>query len=98
MVSARLIALQQTAFEGTVTALDDRLVTLSVEHWYRGGDADQVTIAATPAYLRALLQGADFEMGERYLVSASDGTVSVCGFTAPYSDELAALYAEAYTP
>ena len=95
-VSAEVLANMEVAFDGTVTAIDDGLVTLDVGHWYRGGDADLVTVKAPPASLRALIQAASFEVGQRYLVSANDGFVSVCGFTAPYSDELAAMYAEAY--
>ncbi len=37
-----------------------------------------------------------FEEGGRYLVSATDGRVTVCGFSAPYSAELAALYEQAF--
>ena len=64
--------------------------------WYRGGPADQVTVGAPPDGMQALVQAADFQIGQRYLVSANDGFVTVCGFTAPYSDDLAALYAEAF--
>ena len=46
--------------------------------------------------MQALVQAADFQAGQRYLVSANDGFVTVCGFTAAYSDDLAALYAEAF--
>jgi hypothetical protein len=46
--------------------------------------------------MQALVGAADFKAGQRYLVSANDGFVTVCGFTAPYSDDLAALYAEAF--
>lgn len=95
-VSAELLANQSTAFDGTVTAITDGVVTLDVGHWYRGGDADQVTVDAPPADMQALVQAADFQVGQRYLVSANDGFVTVCGFTAAYSGELAALYTEAF--
>ena len=62
----------------------------------RRGPADQVTVDAPPTDMQALMQAADFRAGQRYLVSANDGFVTVCGFTAPYSDDLAALYAEAF--
>ena len=71
-------------------------MTLEVGHWYRGGDADQVTVQAPPAEMQALIQAVDFQDGQRYLVAANDGFVTACGMTAPYSDELAALYAEAF--
>jgi hypothetical protein len=40
--------------------------------------------------------GIQFTEGERYLVSASDGTVSTCGFSGPYTDEMAAAFDEAF--
>jgi len=94
--SAEILSLQETAFDGTVSAIADGTVTLDVAKWYRGGPADQVTVDAPPTDMQALVQAADFQAGQRYLVSANDGFVTVCGFTAPYSDDLAALYAEAF--
>ena len=96
-VSAELLANQQVAFDGTVASITDGLVTLDVTSWYRGGDADRVTVEAPPKDLQMLVQAADFQVGQRYLVSANDGYVTVCGFTAAYSDELAALYAQAFS-
>jgi hypothetical protein len=94
--TAEILSLQETAFDGTVSAIADGTVTLDVTEWYRGGPADQVTVDAPPTDMQALLQAADFKSGQRYLVSANDGFVTVCGFTAPYSDDLAALYVEAF--
>jgi hypothetical protein len=96
MVSADRLAFQETAFEGTVTTIKGRAVTLRVDHWYRGGDTDYVTVAGPADHLRALVQSVTFERDGRYLVTASGGEVSVCGYSAPYSDDLAALYAEAF--
>jgi hypothetical protein len=97
VVSPAVLARQQVAFDGTVATITDGLVTLDVTTWYRGGDADQVTVQAPSADLAALVSAAHFEVGERYLVSATDGYVSVCGFTAAYSDDLAAMYAQAFS-
>ncbi len=94
--TAEILSLQETAFDGTVSAIADGTVTLDVARWYRGGPADQVTVDAPPTDMQALVQAADFQAGQRYLVSANDGFVTVCGFTAPYSDDLAALYVEAF--
>ena len=47
----------------------DGTVTLDVTEWYRGGPADQVTVDAPPADMQALVQAADFQAGQRYLVS-----------------------------
>jgi hypothetical protein len=95
-VTAEFLAGMETAFDGTVTSIDDRLVTLEVGHWYRGGDTDLVTVQAPPEVMQDLLIAASFQTGQRYLVSANGGYVTVCGFTAAYSEELAALYAEAF--
>ena len=97
VVSPEVLANQQVAFAGTVATITDGLVTLDVTNWYRGGDADQVTVQAPSTDLAALVSAADFQVGERYLVSATDGFVSVCGFTAAYSDDLAAMYAQAFS-
>jgi hypothetical protein len=97
VVSPEVLANQQVAFAGTVVAITEGLVTLDVTSWYRGGDADQVTVKAPPENLEALVSAADFQVGQRYLVSASDGFVSVCGLSAAYSDELAAMYSQAFS-
>jgi hypothetical protein len=96
VVSPAVLQQQELAFDGTVTSMSDGLVTLDVGHWYLGGNADQVTVEAPASDLQALVQAADFQVGQRYLVSVTGGAVSVCGFTAPYSDELAAMYDQAF--
>src|SRR5918994_7120386 len=65
--TAELLANQETAFDGTVSAVTDGTVTLDVTEWYRGGPADQVTVDAPPADMQALVQAADFKAGQRYL-------------------------------
>jgi len=94
--NATVLSGQSVAFDGTVSAITDDQVTLDVTHWYRGGKADQVTVQAPAADLSALVQAVQFKAGERYLVSATDGYVTVCGFSGTYSEELAALYDEAF--
>jgi hypothetical protein len=44
----------------------------------------------------ALLGATEFTVGQDYLVSASEGGVSVCGFTGPASPELQAAYDQAF--
>lgn len=94
--SARTIAQQSIALEGTVDDINDDLVTLTPTRWYHGAPTDQVTITAPAPRLADLIGAARFEVGGSYLVSATHGQVTVCGLTAPYSAELAALYAEAF--
>jgi hypothetical protein len=94
--NAEVIAQQSVAFEGTVTTVDEGTVTLAVDRWYAGDATDLVRVQAPAEDLRALIGAVDFEPGGRYLVSATDGRVTVCGFSAAYSPELAALYEQAF--
>jgi hypothetical protein len=94
--SARTIASQEVAFEGTVDDIADGVVTLTPTHWYHGPETGMVLIEAPAPQLADLIGAARFEVGQRYLVSATGRVVTVCGLTAPYSTDLAALYAEAF--
>lgn len=94
--NADILAQQTVAFEGTVTAVTDAMVTLNVGRWYAGGPTELVRVQAPPADLSQLLGAVDFERGGRYLVSATDGRVTVCGLSAPYTSDLAALYDQAF--
>lgn len=94
--NAEVVAQQEIAFDGTVTAIVGDLVTLAPTTWYAGEPTDLVEVQAPPADMRMLLSAVEFEDGGRYLVSATDGRVTLCGFSALYSEELAAIYAEAF--
>jgi hypothetical protein len=83
------------ALAGTVTALDPGQVSLDVDRWYKGGSADRVTIDV-PVNNSAALDGVDFREGERYLLTATDGTVNGCGFSGPASAELESAYGAAF--
>lgn len=96
MPSAQILATFDTAFEGTVTSIDDDTVTLEVDRWYAGDEASTVTVEAPSKALEDLLMAVEFEEGRTYLVSADNDRVTLCGFTAETSPELEALYVEAY--
>ena len=95
--NTRVLATQTLAFDGTVQEITDGVVTLAPTRFYTGNATDLVEIEAPSADLQALIGAARFEDGGRYLVSATDGRVTVCGMTAPYSAELAALYDRAFS-
>ncbi len=95
--NAETLSQQSLAFSGTVTSLADGVVTLTVDHWYAGGPTDLVRVQAPDAQLQELVGAVEFEDGGRYLVSASNGQVTVCGFSAPYSSDLAGLYGQAFS-
>ena len=96
MPSAETLATFDTAFSGTVTAVEGGTATLSVDHWYAGDEAATVTVEAPSKDLQDLLMAVDFEEGKSYLVSATDTRVTLCGFTAEQSPEFEALYDEAF--
>ena len=95
-VSPEALAALPVALAGTVTAVDPAEVRLDVTRWYRGGDAGTVVLGNADARLQALLGTPDFSVGQDYLVSASGGSISVCGLTGPASPELQAAYDEAF--
>lgn len=85
------------AFDGVVTQLVDGEATLVPSHWYTGETTTTVTVRAPSADMQSLLAAVDFQNGGRYLVAADeDGRVMLCGFSAPYSDDLAETYAQAF--
>lgn len=94
--SAETLATFDTAFSGTVTSLEDGTATLEVDQWYAGGDAATATVTTPDKDLAALLMAVEFEKGKSYLVSATDGRVTLCGFTGETTPELQALYDEAF--
>lgn len=83
------------AFGGTVTSLEDGVVVLRVDHWYRGGTAGTVEVAA-PAPDAVALDGLAFEVGARYLVSATGDTANGCGLSGPDAPELRAAFDQAF--
>lgn len=85
----------QVALEGTVTATGNRRTTLTVDHWFAGGNAERVTIDV-PDGRTSESVGIEFRSGARYLVTATDGTVHGCGYSGPATSELESAFAEAF--
>lgn len=94
-MDASIIAQSPLAFRGLVDSVEGDTVTLTVDEWYQGGDADVVTITA-PLGMEALIGGIAFEPGQTYLVSAYDGVVSYCGMSGPATPELQQMYDQAF--
>jgi len=90
------LAEMPVAFSGTVADIGQGTVLLEVDHWYRGGDAAQVELTS-PDLSRIALDGAiTFENGQRYLVTATNGVVNGCGYTAVWSPAMAADFDAAF--
>lgn len=94
--NAEVLSGADVAFDGTVTSIAGDRVTIEPSHWYAGDPTDEVVVTAPSEQMQQVASGVTFQVGDRYLVSATRGTVSLCGFSAPYSDRLAAVYAEAF--
>jgi len=86
----------ETAFAGTATDVTGDQVTLDVDHWYKGGDADVVELTGSSDAGVMLEGGIEFTEGERYLVTATDGNVNGCGFSAVWSQEMADAFEAAF--
>lgn len=84
------------AFSGTVTSVEAGSITLTVDHWYAGGTADQVKLALPPDTSSASLDGITFEQGKRYFVTAAQGTVNGCGYTGLATPDLERSFNEAF--
>jgi len=84
------------AFAGTVTTITADAVTLDVDRWYKGGEADLVSIDLPDGQSSVALDGVEFTSGSGYLVTATNGVVNGCGFSGEATPELEAAYAEAF--
>jgi hypothetical protein len=85
------------AFGGTVTSIDGDRVVVDVDTWFQNGDADQVELVIGPDMPSPALDGVEFVVGTRYLVTVADGAVGICGVSGPASPELEAIYATWYS-
>ena len=94
-VSADILRDMSPAFLGTATAVNGEQVTLAVDRWYAGGDAETVILHA-PAGMEALIGGIDFQVGGEYFITAANGIVNYCGYSDAYSPELAQVFDEAF--
>jgi len=93
-----ILAQQELAFDGTVTAIDGEAVTFAVGTWYRGPGDASVTLTEVGLGSGAVTSVpiVDFEVGARYLVSGAGGIVTGCGYSQPYDDAAAADWASAF--
>lgn len=95
-VTAEHLADMSPAFAGTVTEVTGDRAALRVDHWYAGGGATEVVVSVPEDAHIALNGVIDFREGERYLVTAQDGVVNLCGFSAEATPELEAAFDAAF--
>lgn len=92
----QILAGQDIAFDGIVEQVSRGLVTLRPTTFYAGDATDLVVVRAPSPEMLQLLVGVEFREGERYLVSATDAQVTLCGFSAPWTPALEDLYTDAF--
>ena len=90
-----ILATMSPAFAATATEVSDGTVTLDVDRWYAGGDAETVVLAAQPG-MQALIDGFDIVVGQQYLITAAQGAVNFCGYSGPATPELTAAFDAAF--
>lgn len=91
------LANREVALDGTVASVDGDRVTFAVNHWYRGGDADQVTLSGASALsgITSAGEAMALDPGTRLLVAGDGGFAWSCGFTQPYDATIADQWADA---
>lgn len=93
----QVVAAQEVVVDAVATEVADDTVTLTPSRWFAGAPTDVVVIQAPPAAGGMSEMSVEFVQGERYLVSATGGNVTACGFTAPWSADLEAVYEAAFS-
>lgn len=94
-LDVQILADMSPAFAATATAIEGDVVTLEVDRWYVGGDAAIVELHAEPGQ-GGLIAGFDFAVGQRYLITATEGQVNFCGYSGPATPELTGLFDQAF--
>lgn len=92
---ARYLRDMPVALSGTATDVGDDRVTFDVDRWYTGGNADVVRLANYDVNTVSL-DGLSFELGNRYLITATEGTVNLCGYSGPWTQDLADAFDVAF--
>ena len=92
--SPEMVASQEVAFEATVLSVRDGVVTLDPSKFFAGPETDRVTVDQPDLGMSE--RPVDFQVGEDYLVAATEGSVSICGLSGPATDDLRALYEAAF--
>ncbi|MGC4110608.1 MAG: hypothetical protein QM747_09335 [Nocardioides sp.] len=87
---------QDVAFRGRLVTLVGGSATFDVTRWYAGGPSDLAKVTAPAPRLSELMQAARMRPGGDYLVSASGGVVTACGFSGPATARLQRLYEQAF--
>jgi len=90
------LQLREFAFAGTATEVGDGVITFEVDEVYNGNPGETITLEGDTSLMNSMYTDFQFEVGEQYLVSGEDIFAWGCGFTRPYTEELAAEWEAAF--
>lgn len=85
------LARRELAFDGTVQSVEGDNVTFSVNEWYRGGSAPQISLGGAGGLsgFSSAGESTSLESGTRLLVAGDGGFAWSCGFTQPFDPAVA---------
>lgn len=88
---------REVAFDGTVASVSDDEATFTVNEWFRGGSASEITLegASTLGGITSAGPSVSMEPGTRLLVAGDGGFAWSCGFTQPYDADVASQWKNA---
>ena len=89
------VAAQDQAFAATALQIQGNTVLLEVTERFVGEVADRVEVAQVDE-TTSDFSGVPFQVGQSYLVGATNGTITGCGVTGADSAELRAVYDAAF--
>ena len=71
-----------------------------MNHWYRGGNTTHITLGGATVLggITSAGPGAPIAPGTRLLVASDDKFAWACGYTQPYSAQVATQWNDALTP
>jgi hypothetical protein len=96
IVSPEGLLMNEQAFAARVLTVEGDVVTLEVTERFTGEVADRVEVPQVDA-ADGDFSGVPFEVGESYLVAATDGTIAGCGLSGTDSADLRAVYDAAFS-
>lgn len=108
--SVETLAARGFAFDGTITKViqpeDPEAegpaaateVIFEVHRWYKGGSGDTATVKTyeQPGVVSSIEGSVDLTVGTRLLASGDDVFLWSCGFSMPYTEANAQLFAQAF--
>jgi hypothetical protein len=93
------LAQASDAFSGTITAVADGSVTITIDHWYKASGAKAAVVTLTSDTTAGAVNelGVQFAKGTKYFVSATDGHVDGCGYSGEASADLQTAFEIAFS-